>query len=109
MALRLLLLLPFYVGSSEVAIRSPRVIKRDFRALGRLVKGSGAQVVFFFILPAAGNNVGRNRKTQLINTWLPDWCHWENFGFFDHGSVYMTPDLHIISRHKQVQEIPEAR
>jgi len=35
-----------------------------------LVKGSGAQVVFSSILPVAGNDEGRNRKSQQINTWL---------------------------------------
>ncbi|KAK4827375.1 hypothetical protein QYF61_017313, partial [Mycteria americana] len=33
----------FNVGNDEVAERSPKAIKRDFRALGRLVEGSGAQ------------------------------------------------------------------
>jgi len=40
------------------------VIKRDFRALGQLVKRSGAQVVFSSILPVAGNNEERNKKSQ---------------------------------------------
>jgi len=31
-------LLLSHVGSDEVAIRSPRVIKGDFRAVGQLVK-----------------------------------------------------------------------
>lgn len=31
----------FHVGTNEVAMRSPNVIKIDFRALGRLEKGSG--------------------------------------------------------------------
>jgi len=51
------------------------VIKRDFRALGQPVKGSGTQAVFFSILPVAGNDEGKNKQTQLINTWLCDWCH----------------------------------
>jgi len=53
-----------------VATRNQRAIKRGFRALGQLVSGSGAQVVFSSILPVAGNNEGRNRKSQQINTWL---------------------------------------
>jgi len=56
----------FQVGSDEVATRSPRTIKRDFRTLGQLVKGSGAQAVFSSILPLSGNDEGRNRKSQLI-------------------------------------------
>ena len=89
-------LLIFQVGSDEVATRSLRAIKRDFRALGQLVKGSGAQVVFSSILPVAGNGEGRNRKSQQINTWLRAWCNWQNFGFFDHGLVYMTPGLLVM-------------
>jgi len=53
-----------------VATRSLRAIKRDFRALGQLVKGSGTQVVFSSIPPLAGNDEGRNRKSQQVNTWL---------------------------------------
>ena len=81
------------VGSNEVATGSPRAIKRDFRALEQLVKGSGTQVVFSSILPAAGVDEGRNRKSQQINTWLQASCHQQNLGFFDHGSVYRTPGL----------------
>jgi len=39
-------LLLFYMGGDEVAVSNPRVIKRDFRALGHLVGESGAQVIF---------------------------------------------------------------
>ena len=60
----------FLIGSNEVAERSPRVSKRDFMALGQLLEGSGAQVVFSSILPVAGINTERNRQTQQINTWL---------------------------------------
>jgi len=51
------------------------------------------QVVFFSIPPAAGDNEGRNRRSQQINTWLQDWCHRQNLGFFDLGSVYLAPGL----------------
>ncbi|KAM9245426.1 LOW QUALITY PROTEIN: coiled-coil domain-containing protein 70 [Leptosomus discolor] len=37
------LLLVMQVGSDEVVERSPKVIKRDFRELGRLIEGSGEQ------------------------------------------------------------------
>jgi len=40
------LLLVMQVGSDKMAERSPKAIKRDFRALGGLVEGSGAQEVF---------------------------------------------------------------
>jgi len=38
-------LLVMQVGGDEITERSPKAIKRDFRALGRLVEGSGAQEV----------------------------------------------------------------
>ena len=38
-------LLVFHIENEEVGKRSSQAIKRDFRALGRLLKGSGAQVV----------------------------------------------------------------
>lgn len=41
------LLLLFHIGSGEVKVRSPRWTKRDFRASGWLVKGSGTQLFFF--------------------------------------------------------------
>jgi len=61
-------LLFFHVDEDEVAVRSPRVIKRDFRALGWLVRESGAQVIFSSLLPFVGSDVARNRQTQSINT-----------------------------------------
>ncbi|PKU45858.1 hypothetical protein llap_3859 [Limosa lapponica baueri] len=86
-------LLVFQVGGDEVATSSPRAMKRDFRALGRLVKGSGAQVVFSSIPPLAGIEEGINRKSQQINSWLRGWCNRQNFGFLDHGMIYRTPGL----------------
>jgi len=60
------------VGGDEIAERSPEAIKRDFRALGRLVEGSGAQVVFSSIPSVAGNSTERDRKTHQVNRWLRD-------------------------------------
>jgi len=50
-------------------------------------------VVFSSIPSVAGKNTERDRKSHLINRWLRDWCHWWNFGFFDHGEVYMAQGL----------------
>jgi len=68
-------LLLFHVGEDEVAVRSPRVIKIDCRALGWLVRESEVQVIFSSLLPVASGDVARNRQTQAINTWLHGWCH----------------------------------
>ncbi|KAM9663018.1 uncharacterized protein ACIBXB_016421 [Morphnus guianensis] len=86
-------LLVVQVGSDEIAERNPKAIKRDFRALGRLVERSGAQAVFSSVPSVAGKYTERNRKTHLVNTWLRDCCHWWHFGFFDHGEVYTAPGL----------------
>ena len=65
-----LALLFFHVGGDEVAGCSPKVIRRDFRALGQLVRESRAQVVFSSLIPIAGDDIARHRRTQSINTWL---------------------------------------
>ena len=55
-------LLVMQVDSDEIEERRPKAVKRDFRALGQLVEGSGAQVVFSSILSVAGKNTERDRK-----------------------------------------------
>jgi len=50
-------------------------------------------VVFSSIPSVAGKNAERDRNTHLMNRWLRDWCHLWNFGFFDHGEVYVAPGL----------------
>jgi len=51
------------VSGDKVAVHSQRVIKRDFKALGRLVRESGAQVVFSSLPPVVGSDTGKNRWT----------------------------------------------
>jgi len=78
-----------------------------FRALGRQVKGSEAQVLFS-IPPVAGEDEGRKRVSEQINTWLQAWCHRQNLGFFDLGSVYVAPGLlategvHLLQKGKRI-------
>jgi len=38
-------------GSQEALTRKLQSIKRDFTSLGRMLRGAGAQVVFFSVLP----------------------------------------------------------
>lgn len=45
-----------HVGSDEVAILSSRAIRKDFRALGCLIKKSRVQVIFLSLLPVMGKN-----------------------------------------------------
>ena len=62
-------LLLFQVGSDEIGRTPLWTMKKDFRALGRLVKGSGAQVVFSSISTVIGNNEGLDTMSQWISTW----------------------------------------
>jgi len=77
----------------KVAVHRPRVIKRDFRTLGRLLKKSGEQVIFSSLLPVTGGDIARKRWTQSVNTWLSGWCHGHNFMFFDDWMAYTAPGL----------------
>ena len=101
-------LLLFHMGGDEATTSSPRASRRDFRALGQLVRESGAQVIFSSVLPIAGSDIGRNRRSQTIYTLLSGWCHSHNFGFFDNGMIYTAPGLlaldwiHLSQRGKTV-------
>ena len=86
-------LLIIQAGSDEVAERSLRAIKKDFRGLGRVVEGAGVQVVFSSIPSVAGRDTERYQKTHLINKWLKSWCKSRDFGFFDHGETYSAPGM----------------
>ena len=85
-------LLLFQAGSDDFGSTSLRTLKKDFRALGRQVKGSGAHTVLSSIPPAVGNNERLDIMGQRINTWLRAWCAWQGFGFFDLGSVCKSLD-----------------
>ena len=80
-------LLLFQAGSDDFGSTSLRTLKKDFRALGRQVKGSGAHTVLSSIPPAVGNNERLDIVGQWINTWLRAWCARQGFGFFDLGSI----------------------
>jgi len=92
----------------EVADRSLRAIKNDFRGLGRLVDNAGIQVVFSGIPTVAGKDNVVTRKTHRINTWLRGWCKCKNLRFFDHGVVYLAHGLrsadeyHLSQRGKRI-------
>ncbi|KAK4832299.1 hypothetical protein QYF61_021698 [Mycteria americana] len=88
-------LLLFHMGDDEAAVHGPRVIERDFRALGQFMRESGAQVIFSSLLSVVGSDIGRNRWTQSINTWLRGWYQCHNFGFLDNGVAYTAPGLMV--------------
>ena len=86
-------LLIIQVGSDEIAQRSLQAMKRDFRGLGQLVQGAGAQVIFCSTPSGALKDMEWAWKAQVMNYWLRGWCRGRNFGFFDHGAVYSAPGL----------------
>jgi len=86
-------LLIVQVGSDEIAQRSLQAMKRDFRGLGQLVQGAGAQVIFCSTPSGALKDMEWAWKAQVMNYWLRGWCRGRNFGFFDHGAVYSAPGL----------------
>ena len=75
-------LLIIQAGRDEIAEKSLRSIKKDFRGLGWVVDGAGVQVVFSYIISVAGKGTERIQKTYLLNKWLRGWCNHRNFGFF---------------------------
>ena len=78
-------LLVFHIGNEEVGKRSPRVIKRDFRALGRLLKGSGAQVVFSSVLSVGDWDPHKRKRVDTLNEWHCEWCCAQGFGYYGLG------------------------
>ena len=67
-------LLVVQVGSDEIAQTSLRMMKRDFRGLGHLVQGAGAQVIFCSVPSGAVWGSEWSWKVQAINNWLRGWC-----------------------------------
>lgn len=58
-------ILVFHIGNEEVGKRNSQ-IKRDFRALGRLLKGSGAQVVFSSVLSVGDWDLHKRRRVDVL-------------------------------------------
>lgn len=46
---------------------------RDFRALGHVIRESGAQVIGSSRFPVEGSNTGRNRWAECIYAWFHGW------------------------------------
>ena len=67
-------LLIVQVGSNEIAQRSLRTMKRDFRGLGCFVQGVGAQVIFSSIPSGVVRDTEWAWKAQAMNKWLRGWC-----------------------------------
>ena len=78
-------LLVFHIGNEQVGERSPQVIRRDFRALGRLLKGLGAQVAFSSVLSVCDWDPHKRKRKDMLNDWLCEWCCAQGFGYYGLG------------------------
>lgn len=84
------------VGSQEAVTVELQNIKRDFRSLGKTLKGSGVQVVFSSVHTSAGWKLERRRRMDQANYWLCGWCHDQGLGFYDLGQAFWeTEDVGI--------------
>ena len=83
----------FHVGTTEAATRRLQNIKRDFMFLGKMLKGSGAQVVFSSVLSVGDWDPRRRRHTDQVNDWLRSWCHVQGFGFCDLRRAFERLDM----------------
>ena len=95
-------LLVFHTGDEEVGEISPWAIRRDFRALGRFLKGSGVQVVFSF-LSVGDWDPHKRKRVDMLNDWLCKWCCAQGFGNYDLGHSIekvgmLTADGRILTR-----------
>uniref|UniRef100_A0A493TN05 SGNH hydrolase-type esterase domain-containing protein n=1 Tax=Anas platyrhynchos platyrhynchos TaxID=8840 RepID=A0A493TN05_ANAPP len=78
------------VGSQEVAIRKMKNIKKYFASLGRMLRGSGVQVVISSVLPLGEWDADRRSRTGQVNDGLRGWCLDQGFGYFDLLDLVLT-------------------
>jgi len=74
------------MGRDEVAVSSPKVIKRDFRACEWLVRESGKQAIFSSLLPVESDDIARNRQPNLL-------IHGSMAGVIDRALAFLTTGL----------------
>ena len=86
-------LLLFHVDTSDTARSRLRTNKKDYRALGAVVRDLGAQVAFPSILAVKGKGFERASRICRANKWLRDWCHSQGFSYLDHGTRFEKPGL----------------
>lgn len=70
-----------HVGT-KVATRKLLNIKRDFISIGKMLKGSGVQVVFSSILPVGYWDPKMRQHTNQVNYCLHSWGHAQGFGLY---------------------------
>jgi len=74
------------MDTKDTARSSLRSMKKDYRALGAVMRDSGAQVVFSSVLPVKGRGLERAIHIWQINKWLQNWCCSQGFGYLGHGN-----------------------
>jgi len=92
-------LLVMQVGGDDIMDRSPKAIKRDFRAPERLAEGSGHRWCF----PQYHQWQERALKGagKLINRWLSNWCHRDIMGTFTwHQACWRQMESSYLKRRK---------
>ena len=67
-------LLLFHVGTNDTARGDLESIECDYMALGAMVKGMEAQVVFSSILLVRGKGLRRTGLILQVNNRLHSWC-----------------------------------
>lgn len=64
-------------------------IKRDYRALGAVVKVMGAQVVpTSSVLLMRGKDVRKRALIEEVKNWLWNWCGQQGLRFCDRGTLF---------------------
>lgn len=82
-------LLIFQAGVEKDVSHCLRGMKRDFSALGHLVKESGAQILFSSLLSVVGDYTRKKRRMQSLNIWSQECCYMQGFWFFAFISAFI--------------------
>uniref|UniRef100_A0A8B9G7H1 Uncharacterized protein n=1 Tax=Amazona collaria TaxID=241587 RepID=A0A8B9G7H1_9PSIT len=86
-------LLVMHVDATDIDSSSSKSIKKDYMALGEVVRGSGAQIVFLSILQDTGQDLEKARRIGQVNKWLEGWCYSQGFGYLEHGTQFSRSGL----------------
>ena len=81
------------MGASDIDSSSLENIKKDYRALGEVVRGSGAQIVSSSILQDKGEDLKKARWIWQVNKWLEQWCHSQGFRYLEHRTQFGKPGV----------------
>ncbi|XP_059571010.1 uncharacterized protein LOC132244080 isoform X2 [Alligator mississippiensis] len=82
-----------HVGTNDAARRTPDHLMADYHALGGVLKGFGAQVLFSSILPVNGRGRRHENCIRETNWRLRQWCLEAGFGFLDNDPHITTRDM----------------